>query len=340
VVDHARGNAKRALEHAQQFLALAEMQPGSAPRLIGHRVLGISRLVTGDFRQARPHLQLAVSLYRPEEHRELAFRDGLDIGAAALHDLSWALWHDGYPDRAARTADRALLHAREFGHAHTLAHTLVHVAIPAVLSRDVRRVERLANESATISGERGFPVLLAVSDVLLRWAAACQEQGADGIDRMRRGLAAATATNPEATATRAHLYEPFFLGLVAEALALAGEVEEGIAELDQAIARSTESGERCWDAELHRLRGDLVCRLPRPDLDGAERSFSAALSIAREQGTRGFELRAATSVGRFWGKQGRQTEARELLAPVYGWFTEGFDTADLIEAKALLDELT
>jgi predicted ATPase len=246
--------------------------------------------------------------------------------------LSLAVWHDGYPDQAEQIADRALLHALEFGHAFTLAYTLWHIAIPAVLSRDVLRVERLANENATTSKERGFPLYLARSDVLLGWAAARQGQGADGIDRMRRGIAAATATG-------ARLWEPFLLGLVAEALAFAGEVEEGLAELDQALARSTESGERWSDAELQRLHGDLVCRLSRPDPDGAERSFRAALSIAREQGTKGFELRAATSLARLLGNDGRRVEARELVAPVYGSFTEGFDTADVKEAKALLAEL-
>jgi predicted ATPase len=289
--------------------------------------------MTGDFRQARSHFELAASLYRAEEHREFAFRYGQDIGAPTLCYLSWVLWLDGFPDQAARAADRALRHAREFGHTFTLAYTLWHAAIPAVLSRDVRRVERLANENATISGERGFPLFCAYSDMLLGWAAAHWGQGANGIDRMRRGIAAAAATG-------SRQWEPFRHGLAAEALALAGEVEEGLAELDQALARSAESGERWAHAELHRLRGDLECRLPRPDVDGAERSFRDALSIAREQGTKGFELRAATSFARLWGKQGRQTEARELLAPVYGWFTEGFDTADLIEAKTLLDEFT
>ena len=131
----------------------------------------------------------------------------------------------------------------------------------------------------------------------------------------------------------------YLLGLVAEALMLAGEVEEGLAELDHALARSALSGERWADAELHRLRGDLMCRLPRPDLDNAEGSLGTAVSIAREQGTEGFELRAATSLARLWGDLGRREEAGELLAPVYGSFTEGFDTADLKEAKALLDEL-
>jgi predicted ATPase len=323
VVDYVRGNAKRALEHAQTFLSLAEMQPTSAARLMGHQLLGCAQLMSGDFRRARPHLELAASLDRPEEHRAFAYR---------YSTLSWALWHDGYPDQAEQTADRALLHVREFGDAHTLAYTLWHAGIPAVLSRDVRRVERLANENATISGERGFPLWLAVSDVLLGWVAAHSEKGADGIDRMRRGIAALTATG-------ARVFEPFHISLVAEALALAGEVEEGLAELDQALARSTESGEKWADAELHRLRGDLVCRLPRPDLDGAERSFRAALSIAREQGTKGFELRAATSLAQLLGHDGRREEARELLAPVYGSFTEGFDTADLKDAKALFTAL-
>jgi hypothetical protein len=187
------GNAERALEHAQEFLELAERQPDSAPRSIGHRILGVGLLWTGDFRQARPHLELAASLYRVEEHRELAFQYGQDIGAVALCNLSWALWHDGYPDQAERTADRALLHTREFGHAHTLANTFGFTAILSVLSRDVRRVERLANEMATISGEHGFPLICAWSDVLVGWVVAHRGQSADGIDRMRRGIAAATA---------------------------------------------------------------------------------------------------------------------------------------------------
>jgi hypothetical protein len=139
VADGVRGNFRRMLEHAQTFLSLAEMQPASGPRLIGHRLLGSGLLLAGEFRQARPHLERAASLYRAEEHRELAFRYGQDIGAPALCFLSLALWHDGCLDEAARTADRALLHAREFGHAYTLAFTLLHAAIRAVLSRAMSR---------------------------------------------------------------------------------------------------------------------------------------------------------------------------------------------------------
>jgi len=142
----------------------------------------------------------------------------------------------------------------------------------------------------------------------------------------------------EATGTRVRA--PLFLTLLAEALALAGKVEEGLATLDEALAKAVASGERGWDAEIHRLRGELTGRLPYPDPAKAEDSFRTALAIAREQGTRGYELRAATSLARLWREQGRRAEGRDLLTPLYGWFTEGFDTADLKEAKRLLDDLT
>jgi predicted ATPase len=139
----------------------------------------------------------------------------------------------------------------------------------------------------------------------------------------------------EATGNR--LLTPLWLTLLAEALALAGKIEEALAALDDALAKAAVSGERGWDAEIHRLCGELTGRLPYPDPAKAEESFRTALAIAREQGTRGYELRAATSLARLWLEQGRQGEARELLAPVYASFTEGFDTPDLKEAKALLD---
>jgi predicted ATPase len=141
----------------------------------------------------------------------------------------------------------------------------------------------------------------------------------------------------EATGTRAGA--PQFLTLLAEALALAGKIEEALAALDDALATAAVSGVRGWNAEIHRLRGELTGRLPYPDPANSEDSFRTALAIAREQGTRGYELRAATSLARLWREQGRRGEARDLLAPLYGSFTEGFDTADLRVAKALLDEL-
>ena len=153
-----------------------------------------------------------------------------------------------------------------------------------------------------------------------------------GIARIRDGLAAYEATGARSGTTLS-------LALLAEALAFAGKIEEGLAALDDALATAAASGLRGWDAEIHRLRGELTARLPDPDPVKAEDSFRTALAIAREQGTRGYELRAATSLSRLWGEQGRRGEARDLLAPVYGWFTEGFDTADLNDAGKLLSEL-
>ena len=153
-----------------------------------------------------------------------------------------------------------------------------------------------------------------------------------GIARIRDGLTAYEATG-------ARVSTPFCLTLLAEALALAGKIEEALAILDDALAKAVASGERGYNAEIHRLCGELTGRLPHPDPAKAEDSLRTALAIAREQGTRGYELRAATSLARLWFKQDRRAEARDLLAPVYGWFTEGFDTADPKEAERLLDEL-
>ena len=141
----------------------------------------------------------------------------------------------------------------------------------------------------------------------------------------------------EATGSRG--FEPWQLGLLAEALAIAGKIDEGIAAIDEALAKSAASGQKGNDAELHRLRGELVRQLPGPDPAQAEFSFRAALTIAQEQGTRGYELRAAVSLSRLLADQGRRDEARDLLTPIYAWFSEGFDTPDLLDAKALLAEL-
>jgi class 3 adenylate cyclase/predicted ATPase len=332
VVDYVGGNIEGVLRHARQFLSLAEQQPNPAPRLIGHRILAAGLLVSGDFAEARPHVETAVALYQPEEHREFAFRYGQDIGASALCYLCWAQWHLGCPDQAQDTADRALRHARDFGHAHTLAYTLWHIAIPALLARDVARVDAFATESVAVSAEHGFPLWLAYADILLGWVSSQRGQHAAGINRMRRGIAAASKTG-------ARVLEPLFLGLVADALAFAGAFPEASAVLEQALARSAEAGERWADAELHRLRGELALRVPQPDVRSAETSFRTAMEIAGRQGARGFELRSATRLARLIGQQGRRDEARELLAPIYGWFTEGFDTPDLQDAKALLAEL-
>jgi predicted ATPase len=222
--------------------------------------------------------------------------------------------------------------SRQLGHAHTLAHALSFAGKAAVFARDVATVYTYGNDCMAIANEHGFAHWVAVGRILQGWAIAQQGQATVGIALIRDGLAA-----EEATGTR--LSTPFDLALLAEALALSGEIEEGLAALDDALATAAASGANGWSAEIHRLRGGLTGRLPYPDPAKAEQSFRTALAIAREQGTRGYELRAATSLARLWREQGRRAEARDLLAPLYGSFTEGFDTQDLKEAKALLEEL-
>jgi class 3 adenylate cyclase/predicted ATPase len=333
ISNFAGGAITAALEHATSFLSSAQSQPASGPLLVGHRILAHSLIYCGDHRAALEHAETAASLYRPEEHRDSAFHYGQDIGVSAFVVLSVALWHRGYPDRSARAVDRALALSRQLGHAPTLAHALSFAGGAAVFARDVAIVHAYSNECVALASEHGFALWAATGRILQGSADAQEGEATTGIARIRDGLAAF-----EAAGTR--LFTPLFLALLAEALALAGKIEEGLAALDDALATAAVSGARGWDAEIHRLRGELTGRLPYPDPAKAEDSFRTALAIAREQGTRGYELRAATSLARLWREQGRLADARDLLAPLYGSFTEGFDTADLKDAKALLDELT
>jgi predicted ATPase len=321
-----------ALEHATNFLSIAQSQPLSGPLLVGHRTLAYSLMRSGDYPAALAHFETAASLHRPDEHRDSAFRYGQDIGVSAFVTLSWALWHRGYPDQSARAADRALAYSRQLGHAHTLAYAFYYAGMAAAFARDVATACAYGNDCVALASEHGFAQWTAVGRILQGWAEAQRGEATTGIARIRDGLAAA-----EATGTRSNT--ALFLALLAEALTLAGKIEEGLAALDDAVAQAAVSGEKGWDAEIHRLRGELTGRLPHPDPAKAVDSFRTALAIAREQGTRGYELRAAASLARLWHEQGRRAEARDLLAPVYGSFTEGFDTADLKEAAALLDEL-
>jgi class 3 adenylate cyclase/predicted ATPase len=329
---YVAGQPEAARLRAAEFLSIAQSGTASGPLLIGHRILATSLIMIGDYCGAFPHVETAASLYRPDEHREFAFRYGQDIGVAALVYLSWAFWHRGHPDRSAGAADRALEYARQFGHAFTIAFALWHIGMKAIFARDVAEAGACANECIELANEHGFPFWAGFGLIVQGWVAAHSGDPTAGIARIREGLA-------QAEATGSHVFDPHHLALLAEALALAGKVDEGLSVLDEGFASSAASGQKGWDAELHRLRGELVQQLPRPDPARAEASFRTALAITREQGTRGYELRAATSLARLWDEQGRRGEARDLLAPVYGWFTEGFETTDLKEAKALLAEL-
>jgi predicted ATPase len=300
---------------------------------MGDRLVGTALTAIGDYSSALYHLQNAATSYPLQDHQEADFRFGVDLPVTVLVAWAWTLWHGGCPDQADRAASQALHRARQTEHPLTLVYALTHVGLMAVSGRRTIEVETLTHEVIAISKEQGFGLFLAWALMLHGWAMAQRRQSKNAADRIRNGLDMSRATG-----CRAH--EPIFLGLLAEALALANATEGGLTVLTEALSIAQTSGAKGNNAELHRLQGDMLgCMSSRGDKE-MEDCFLKALTIAREQGTRGFELRAAVSLARLWRDQGRVAEARDLLAPVYGWFTEGFGTPDLKEAKALLDEIS
>jgi predicted ATPase len=279
------------------------------------------------------HLDRAITLYRPEEHRELAFRFGADIGVTAQCVRAWALWHGGYPDQARRALKDGVEQARQSVHRHTVAYALIYKGLTATSARWVADTEEAANELVSLTREHGFALFLGYGLLLQGAALTLRGQGEAAIERIHEAVAVMQTTGVRRS-------DPMILGFLAEALALRGEVTEGVQTLSAALATAEASGAHWADAELHRLRGELLSGLPSAKSGEVESCFREGLTVARAQGSRGLELRAAVSLARLLSAQQRANEARDLLGPVYGWFTEGFDTADLNEAKALMDELS
>ena len=197
---------------------------------------------------------------------------------------------------------------------------------------DQQKALEQANAAIALATEQGFPMYRAAGIVVRGWALADSGRAEDGITEIHRGLADYGATEGE-------MWLPYFLGLLAEAQGQAGQAATGLDLAEDAVERADRMGVGWIGAELYRLQGALLLGLPDPDRPEVEACFRRALGVAREQGAKMWELRAATSLARLWRDQGKRTEARALLAAVYDWFTEGFDTPDLKDAKALLDEL-
>jgi predicted ATPase len=195
--------------------------------------------------------------------------------------------------------------------------------------REAQAVQERAEALMTLSTEQGFPYWLAFGTILRGWALTAQGEGAEGIAQINQGLAAHRATGAE-------LHRPHFLSLLAEAYGKVGQPEEGLTVLVEALEIVDNAGERNWEAELYRRKGELLLEQQGQKVGEAEACFRKALDIARRQQAKSLELRVAMSLSRLWQQQGKQEEAHQLLAEIYGWFTEGFDTADLQEAKALL----
>jgi predicted ATPase len=235
----------------------------------------------------------------------------------------------GYPDQARRQSQEALTLAQQLSHPPSLAAVLFYVAFNHCLRREAHATQERAEAAIALASEQGFPQWLTVGKLLRGWALAMQGQGEEGIAQIRQSLAAWRAMG-------AGLAVSHYLALLAEAYGQAGQAEEGLCLLAEALVHMDTTGEVYWAAEVYWLKGELLLRQAIPDETQAETCLRQSLDIARQQQTKSRELRAAMSLSRLWQRQGKRDEACELLAPIYGWFTEGFDTTDLQEAKALL----
>jgi predicted ATPase/class 3 adenylate cyclase len=316
----------------EELLRSGEERADGMARLVGHRAVGISLLWQGHPRAAREHLERMLTLYDPERHRSLASLYAYDPRLAGQAGVCLALFQLGYPEQAVTRCDEAIREAEQLAHPAGLAYALHHACMFEHARRNPAGVRQRAAALVALCAEQSFPLWGAAGEIFQDWAAAEPGRPAEGGARIEEGIAAYRATG-------AALFLPYWLALLADARGASGRATEGVALLGEALDRSEATDERWFEAELHRLRGELLLALVEPDRPEAEICFGRALALAREQDAKMWELRAATSLARLWRDQGRRAEAHDLLVPVYGWFTEGFDTPDLQEAKALLEEL-
>lgn len=330
VSELTRGQVQAAYELAQPCLALAE-RIGDPSELVEVRGrLGVVLLHLGQWRASRSHFEqaLAQADYRwdPSGRQFWALHQGLTIRTHFMN----VLWHLGYPDQALAEMDRTLLLAQEVTHPYSLAGVFCWSAWHHLFRREPALAQAQAEQAVALSQQQGFRYWLAHCMIIEGWALAQQGQVAAGIARMHEGLAARQAMD-------GHLHWPAYLAMLAETYGNAGQPAQGLRLLDKALGHVEATGERMSEAELHRLKGELLWMRGADALE-VESQFLQALAIARQQEAKALELRAAMSLGRLWQQKKRQ-EARQLLGEVYGWFTEGFDTPDLKQARTLLEAL-
>jgi predicted ATPase len=332
VVDFVRFNGDAMRELAAKFLTLAEKQGASAPLMIGHRLMGASLTLTGEITEGRSHHDQALALYDPAEHRSLSMRFAQDIRVATLSYRSQALWLLGYPEAALADTKNALGDAREISQAATLMYALHMATYTAIYCGDYAAAEKYSDELIALGHEKTTPIWKALGIMHQGWILSLTGKASEAIPTITSGLDGFRATG-------ATQFAPLYLSYLAKAHADVGQFDDAWRCVGDATNQIKSTKETWHDAEVRRLAGEIALKSPESDAAKAEAYFERSLSVARQQQAKSWELRAAMSLARLWRDQGKVQQARELLAPVYGWFTEGFDTRDLQEAKALLKEL-
>jgi DNA-binding winged helix-turn-helix (wHTH) protein/predicted ATPase len=322
-----RAELDPALDIANDFLRLPARvsEPGIAMR--GDWAVGITFTHRGEFGRAAEHLEKALELYHPDDHRDDQFLYSLNPGSTVRCFSAWAWWFVGRPATSLVRAQEALAIARELSEPHGLAHALSFAAVLHQLRGEPDRSADFARATIELSSEHGLALYHALGETLSGWARAAGHPSDDALQQLRRGLDAWERTG-------ARLMRPHLLGLLAEVLMSGARDDEALAVLDEAIATAEATGERNYSAELHRLRGGFL-RESSPA--GAEAAFLRAVAVAREQKALMPELRAAMDLVRLGRKHGRAYSAAALVQPLLAQFTEGLDTADLIDARAMVD---
>jgi predicted ATPase len=335
-----RMELQMARELGEQLLTLAQRVGDSALLLEAHYALGNTLNYLGEFVAAQAHFAQGIALYDRQRHGTHAFRYGQDPGIFCRSYGAVTLWFLGYLDQALQRTHEALALAQELAHPFSLGNALFFATWVHQFRRERHVTQELAEAIIALGAEQGFTVLSAAGTIFRGWALVAQSrapvagqgQEEEGIAQIYQGVAAWRATGAE-------VFRPYVLGLLAEVSAKVGQPEEGLTLLAEALAVANDKGERRWDAELYRLKGEVLLARSAEHHAEAEICFRQALDIARRQQAKSWELRAAISLAHLWQRQDKHAAAYDLLAPIYDWFTEGFDTADLQEAKALLEAL-
>jgi predicted ATPase len=287
----------------------------------------------GDFVDGKEHFDRALAIYDPAEHRPLTTRSGRDVGVTLLSVRSGCLWILGYPEASRSDGERAVNEARNIGHAATLMYALWWASWLHMYYGYYAETQSLLDELAALAGEKDVSLFWKATETAFRGALfALTGKASDAVRAITSGMTSLRSTG-------AALYEPWHLSHLAMAYADLGQHDDARRCIDDATALVERQMLKSREPELHRIAGEVALKSPAPDAQKAQEHFEHALGVAREHQMKSVELRAATSLARLWRDQGNAQQARELLAPVYGWFTEGFDTRDLKEAKALLEEL-
>jgi predicted ATPase len=327
-----RGEFPVAYDLAQQLMHRAQSKNDSALVLLAHFAMGENSFNLGKLLPAREHLEAVISSYNPAHHGPSAMRHSIDVKSSGLSYLAITLWSLGYPDQALKRAYEAVEFSQALPHLHSLASARCILGILQHYRREARQAQETAEHLLAFCAEHGFTLWLAFATYQRGWSLAEQGRHEVGIAQIEEGIAGHRATG-------ARIGHPYFLCTLVDAYLQAGRLDDGLSVLNEALALADEQDGRQHEAEIYRVKGELLLKQSNSNAGEALNCFERAIEIAQSQSAKSFEMRATMSLARLLAKQDHRDEARAMLADIYNWCTEGFDTADLIDAKALLDEL-